>query len=119
MPIVLRRRITLPMMKPDGTFESREFATTAFVHTDGAQYAQLNVEASEVVGIENGATLTFAETRPHDLIVPTDQEEMFMPPCKIKRLEQSRPDIKTPGEFQVSRPNSINSVFVRFVTLVA
>lgn len=48
MPLILRRFQTFPMLQPDNTMLDVPFATVAFVDERGQQYAQLNVEASEI-----------------------------------------------------------------------
>lgn len=62
MPIILRERSSFPIQLEDQSFEERQYAALAFCHDDGRQYAQPNIEASEVEGIDDGATLQLTES---------------------------------------------------------
>ena len=77
MPIVLRSRVTIPVFV-DGEQVDQEFATVAFVDGSGQQYAQLNVEASEVEGIEDGASLILTEGGEIAFAVPSDHATAIM-----------------------------------------
>lgn len=61
MPIILRALITIPIYSNDGSSEDASYATLAFCHDDGRQYAQVNVLANAVEGLDEGATLQLAE----------------------------------------------------------
>lgn len=87
MPILLRRRVTFPKMQPDNTFIDVEYATVAFIGSDGIQVSQVNIEASELEGIPDGAALRFVEGEPHGLMVPDEHAEMILPAQKSRELE--------------------------------
>lgn len=78
MPIVLRGRIVIPVLQEDGTSVDTEFATIAFVDGTGQQYSQLNVESSEVEGIEDGASLILTTGVEIAFDVPSDRAQAIM-----------------------------------------
>lgn len=79
MPIILRRRVFFPMMQSDGSLLNVEKATIAFIGSDGSQVSQVNIDASEVEGIADGAALRFVEGEPHGLTIPDETGEMILP----------------------------------------
>lgn len=79
MPIILRKRQTFPILQSDGTFLDVPHATIAFIGSDGAQVSQVNIDASEVEGIADGAALRFVEGEPHGISLPDEHGEMILP----------------------------------------
>jgi hypothetical protein len=66
-------------MQEDGSMVDTPFAAIAFVHPNGQQYSQINIDASEVEGIEDGASLAFTPAdSSHGLDVPEDHREVMM-----------------------------------------
>lgn len=83
MPILLRRRAFFPIMQPDNTFIDVEYATIAFIGSDGIQVSQVNIEATEVEGLLDGAALRLVEGEPHGLSVPDEHAEMILPDAGV------------------------------------
>lgn len=71
-----------PMMQADGSLLDVEKATIAFISSDGTQEGQVNIDASEVEGITDGAALRFVEGEPHGLSIPDEHGEMVLPAKK-------------------------------------
>lgn len=78
MPIVLRGRVNIPTLQEDGSTLDTEYATIAFIDGSGQQYSQLNIEASEVEGISDGASLTLIAGGELAFAVPEDHTTMIM-----------------------------------------
>jgi hypothetical protein len=80
MAIILRKLQSFPVMRPDGSFTDVPHATIAFIDANGQQYSQLNIPASEVEGIPEGAALRLIESdEPHGPDVSDDHAEMITP----------------------------------------
>jgi len=86
MPILLRKRETLPRMQPDNTFIDVQYATIAFIGSDGVQVSQVRIEAAEVEGIADGTALKLVEGEPHGLTIPEHHAEMILPAEKVEAI---------------------------------